>query len=69
MTKKKKRWIVLGVLFAVVAGGAVVAMRGKDKPKTAGDLPFRLGKVQAEDLQVSVREVGVVDPVTKVDVK
>jgi HlyD family secretion protein len=69
MTKKKKRWIVLGALFAVVAGGAVVAMRGKDKPKTDGDLPFRLGKVQAEDLQVSVREVGVVDPVTKVDVK
>ncbi|HKI05856.1 MAG TPA: hypothetical protein VKK31_28000 [Thermoanaerobaculia bacterium] len=25
--------------------------------------PFRLGKVQAKDLQVSVREVGVVDPV------
>jgi HlyD family secretion protein len=31
--------------------------------------PFRLGKVQAEDLQVSVREVGIVDPVVKVDVK
>ena len=31
MTKKKKRWIVLGVLLAVVAGGAIVAMRGKDK--------------------------------------
>lgn len=69
MTKKKKRWIVLGVFLAVVAGGAVVAMKAKSKPKDAGELPFRLGKVQAEDLQVSVREVGVVDPVTKVDVK
>ena len=69
MTKKKKRWIVLGVLLAVVAGGAIVAMRGKDKSKDTKELPFRLGKVQAEDLQVSVREVGVVDPVTKVDVK
>jgi HlyD family secretion protein len=69
MTKKKKRWIVLGVLAVIVAGGAVLAMRGKDKPKNGGELPFRLGKVQAEDLQVSVREVGVVDPVTKVDVK
>ena len=29
----------------------------------------RLGKAQTEDLLVSVREVGVVDPVTKVDVK
>ena len=57
---------MLGVL---VAGGAVIAMRSKDKPKGSEELPFRLGKVQAEDLQVSVREVGVVDPVTKVDVK
>src|SRR4030095_10421163 len=31
--------------------------------------PSRLGRVQAEDLQVSVREVGVVDPEIKVDVK
>ncbi|HEV8232483.1 MAG TPA: efflux RND transporter periplasmic adaptor subunit, partial [Thermoanaerobaculia bacterium] len=69
MTKKKKRWILLGILAVAVAGGAIVAMRGKDKAKGAGELPFRLGKVQAEDLQVSVREVGVVDPVTKVDVK
>jgi RND family efflux transporter MFP subunit len=54
----------------VVAGGAVVAMRSRDKtdPKAAVS-PFRLGKVQEEPLQVSVREVGVVDPVTKVDVK
>src|SRR5262245_33106999 len=46
------------------------AKNGKDKgdPKVESS-PFRLGKVQAEDLQVSVREVGVVDPVTKVDVK
>jgi RND family efflux transporter MFP subunit len=47
-----------------------VAMRSRDKtdPKAAVS-PFRLGKVQEEPLQVSVREVGVVDPVTKVDVK
>jgi RND family efflux transporter MFP subunit len=69
MTKRKKRWILLGMLGVLVAGGAVIAMRSKDKPKGSEELPFRLGKVQAEDLQVSVREVGVVDPVTKVDVK
>jgi RND family efflux transporter MFP subunit len=69
MTRKKKRWILLGMLGVLVAGGAVIAMRSKDKPKGSEELPFRLGKVQAEDLQVSVREVGVVDPVTKVDVK
>jgi len=69
MTKKKKRWILLGILGIVIAGGAVVAARSKDKSDKPAEPPFRLGKVQAEDLQVSVREVGVVDPVTKVDVK
>ncbi|HMA18877.1 MAG TPA: efflux RND transporter periplasmic adaptor subunit [Thermoanaerobaculia bacterium] len=69
MTKRKKRWIALVALAVILAGGAIVAMRGKDKPKVPDEPPFRLGKVQAEDLQVSVREVGVVDPVTKVDVK
>ncbi len=66
---RKKRWIWI-LVIAVAAGGAVAATRGRDKadPK-AESSPFRLGKVQAEDLQVSVREVGVVDPVTKVDVK
>ena len=48
----------------------MVAMRSRDKGKEkAPTNPFRLGKVQEEPLQVSVREVGVVDPVTKVDVK
>src|SRR6266851_1293529 len=69
MTRTKKRFL-WGAVVVVVAGGAVVAMRSREKtdPKAAAS-PFRLGKVQAEDLQVSVREVGVVDPVTKVDVK
>ena len=67
---KKKKWI--GILVVLLAlGGGVAFMKaktGKADPK-AENTPFRLGKVQAEDLQVSVREVGVVDPVTKVDVK
>jgi RND family efflux transporter MFP subunit len=69
MTRKKKRWILFGILGVLVAGGAIVAARSKDKSEGPKELPFRLGKVQAEELQVSVREVGVVDPVTKVDVK
>jgi len=70
MTKRKKRFIWLGALALVVAGGALVAARGRDKSKDKpAPSPFRLGKVQAENLQVSVREVGIVDPVTKVDVK
>jgi RND family efflux transporter MFP subunit len=69
MTRKTKRW-TWGIAVVVVAGGAVVAMRSRDKADSkAAVSPFRLGKVQEEPLQVSVREVGVVDPVTKVDVK
>src|SRR6476660_24355 len=69
MTRTKKRWL-WAVIAVIVAGGAIVAARSRDKkdPKAEAS-PFRLGKVQEEPLQVSVREVGVVDPVTKVDVK
>ncbi len=67
----KRKWVVIAAVAVVITGGGVVfASRGTGKPKTGADAtPFRLGKVQAEDLQVSVREVGVVDPETKVDVK
>jgi HlyD family secretion protein len=69
-TIMKKRWI-FGVLALVLGAGAVIAaVRSNKSAKPGGDeLPFRLGKVQTEDLQVSVREVGAVDPVDKVDVK
>jgi HlyD family secretion protein len=69
MRRNRKKWIFAS-LAVVIAAVALVAARGKDKPeKKEESSPFRLGKVQSEDLQVSVREVGVVDPVTKVDVK
>jgi RND family efflux transporter MFP subunit len=67
---KKLKWILASAGVLLLAGGGVVlASRGKDKSKEPEPPPFRVGKVQAEDLQVSVREVGVVDPETKVDVK
>jgi multidrug efflux pump subunit AcrA (membrane-fusion protein) len=67
---KKLKWILASAGVVLLAGGSVVfASRGKDKAKGPDQPPFRIGKVQAEDLQVSVREVGVVDPETKVDVK
>ena len=66
----KKRWWMVGVVSVVLVGGLLVVAKGRDKGKGPGqEPPFRLGKVQAEDLQVSVREVGVVDPYTKVEVK
>lgn len=67
----QKRWVILSVAGAAVAAGMFFTLKGSDgkSKKAEANTPFRLGKVQAEDLQVSVREVGVVDPLTKVDVK
>lgn len=64
-----RRWIVGGLAVALATGAAVYASRAKDKPDDKSKPPFRIGTVKAEDLQVSVREVGVIDPFTKVDVK
>lgn len=64
-----KKWMVVGAAIVLVGGAVVVAKAtNKQKPKEQ-ESPFRLGKTQVEDLQVSVREVGVVDPEIKVDVK
>ncbi|MBI4913189.1 MAG: efflux RND transporter periplasmic adaptor subunit [Acidobacteria bacterium] len=65
---KRRWWVTLGVGVLVV-GVAWAATRGGKGKGAEGNTPFRLGKVQVEDLQVSVREVGVVDPYVKVDVK
>ena len=65
---RKKVLISVSVVILVVAAIAVTTATTSSKKKDEGS-PFRLGKVQADDLQVSVREVGVVDPEIKVDVK
>jgi HlyD family secretion protein len=66
---RKKKWIIAGSAVVLLTGGLVVARATtKSKPEVT-ESPFRLGKVQSEDLQVSVREVGVVDPVIKANVK
>jgi len=65
-----RRWVVGGCVVALAVAGVVYASRSKEKPGGEKDqTPFRVGEVKADDLQVSVREVGVVDPFTKVDVK
>jgi RND family efflux transporter MFP subunit len=67
----QKRWVIASVAVAALAAGMFFTLKGGDgkAKKPEASTPFRLGKVQAEDLQVSVREVGVVDPLVKVDVK
>lgn len=66
---KTKKWTIAALAISLLSGAAVVAWAStRSKPKET-ESPFRLGKVQTEDLQVSVREVGVVDPEIKADVK
>ncbi len=67
----QKRWMYVSAGAIALAAGMFFILRGGDGSdrKAEATPPFRLGKVQAENLQVSVREVGVVDPLTKVDVK
>jgi RND family efflux transporter MFP subunit len=67
----QKRWVIVSVVGVALTAGMLVTLKGGDgkSKKAEATSPFRVGKVQAEDLQVSVREVGVVDPLVKVDVK
>ncbi|HKH47117.1 MAG TPA: efflux RND transporter periplasmic adaptor subunit [Thermoanaerobaculia bacterium] len=65
----RKKWMIAGSVAVILAGSLVVARATTRSQPEERESPFRLGKVQAEDLQVSVREVGVVDPEIKVDVK
>ena len=55
----KKRWLIASVAGVALASGLFFTMKGSDgkDKKAEASTPFRLGKVQAEDLQVSVREV------------
>ena len=67
---RNRKWLITAVIAVCVVGTLVVAQASKgSKPKDEEESPFRLGKTQSETLQVSVREVGVVDPEVKVDVK
>ncbi len=65
----RKKWVIASAAVVLVTGSLVVARATTRSQPEERESPFRLGKVQAEDLQVSVREVGVVDPEIKVDVK
>jgi RND family efflux transporter MFP subunit len=67
----QKRWVIVSVAGAALAAGLIFTLKGGDgkAKKPEANTPFRVGKVQTEDLQVSVREVGVVDPLIKVEVK
>ena len=67
--RMKKKWVIITAAAVLLGGGLIAAKSGDKGNKDEAQSPFRLGKVATENLQVSVREVGVVDPETKVDVK
>jgi HlyD family secretion protein len=61
--------LIAASAVVVITGSIFVARATTNSKSKVEEPPFRLGKAQAEELQVSVREVGVVDPEIKVDVK
>jgi HlyD family secretion protein len=63
------KWMIAASAVVVITGSLVVARATTTTKIKDQESPFRLGKAQAEALQVSVREVGEVDPEIKVDVK
>ncbi len=66
----RRTWIATAGTALLLAGGLVAVLRSHNAgAKSTEPRPFRLGKVQQSNLQVSVREVGMVDPVAKVEVK
>lgn len=73
--RARRRWIWIGLLLVVIAGGAAAAffargvMAGNHKGPIADDLDVRLGKSEISDIQVTVNEVGTIEPLVKVDVK
>jgi len=74
--RRRRRWLWFVVLL--MAGGAVVAgvgayTRGSQARSKRGistdDLDLRIGKTEVSDIQVTVNEVGTIEPLVKVDVK
>ena len=71
--RRRWPWIVLLLIVVGAAGVGVGTLRGgasggNGKVK-ADDLDLRLGKSDVRDIQVTVNEVGTIEPVVKVDVK
>ena len=73
--RRRRRWPWILVLLIVVgaAGVGIGTLRGgssggNSKVKS-DDLDIRIGKSDVRDIQVTVNEVGTIEPVVKVDVK
>src|SRR5437762_792434 len=72
--RRRTLWVVvpLVVVIGVVAAVAIQSRRAQAHSKSSvssDDLDLRLGKAEVSDIQVSVNEVGTIEPLVKVDVK
>jgi HlyD family secretion protein len=73
--RRRRRWPWILLLLVVVgaAGVGIGTLRGggsgSNAKVKADDLDIRLGKSDVRDIQVTVNEVGTIEPVVKVDVK
>lgn len=65
--RRKRRWILVGIVAAVLAGG-VVAVRAALKPDRSID-PSRLVAIERGDIARSVVATGKIEPKSKVEVK
>ena len=72
--RRRLIWITAAVLLFGGAGVAALSMSKGSQTKagamiTTDDLDLRVGKSEVSDIQVTVNEVGTIEPVVKVDVK
>ena len=72
--RRRRRWTWV-VLVAILLSGVGIGVyssnnRSKRSPTlSVDDLDLRIGKTEIADIQVSVNEVGTIEPAVKVDVK
>ncbi|MCI0567145.1 MAG: efflux RND transporter periplasmic adaptor subunit [Acidobacteria bacterium] len=74
LRRGRRRWIWITLILVVLAigGGAFVFNQANSRNKqtlSGDDLDLRIGKSETADIQVTVNEVGTIEPVVKVDVK
>ena len=72
--RRRRRWPWIFLALVLIGGvGFVVANANKgdrrNQTLTLDDLDLRVGKAEVSDIQVTVSEVGTIEPTVKVDVK
>ncbi|MBP7147954.1 MAG: efflux RND transporter periplasmic adaptor subunit [Acidobacteria bacterium] len=72
--RRRRRWVLYGSLAVLALAATMVLLARRSNANgaeaiSADQLEIRVGKVETADIQVTVSEVGTIEPVVKVDVK